>query len=244
MSKVLVTGSAGAIGQPVCRELERRGHQVRALDLMQTPGVRDAMAADITDAQAVKLAASGVDCIIHLAAIPTDAPFERLVGPNVIGLYNVMNAAREAGAQRVVLASSVQVVSRRSGEGLARVEDADPGNHYGLTKLWAEQMGAMYFRHFGLSVLAVRIGWVVRNLVEVRRMREVRRPDLYLSHADAARFFTLAIEAPDIGFAVVYAVGRGGAERFDMEPARRLIGFEPKDVWPEGIGFEVPEHLR
>ena len=244
MTKVLVTGAAGAVGRPVCRELARRGHQLRALDRLPAPGVRDAVVADIADAEAVANAVSGIECVVHLAAQPVDAEFSKLVGPNVIGLYNVMNAARRAGARRVVLASSIQALSKRSAETPASVEEANPANHYGLTKLWAEQMGAMYAREFGLSVLAVRIAWVVRNLEEARRMHQVRRPDLYLSHADAGRFFALAVEAAGIDFAVVYAVGPGGIRRFDMEPSRRLLGYEPEDEWPDGLDFELPANLK
>ena len=53
------------------------------------------------------------EALVHLAAEPNDAPFDVLLGPNVVGLYNVMNAAREAELRRVVLASSIQVVKTR-----------------------------------------------------------------------------------------------------------------------------------
>jgi uronate dehydrogenase len=242
MTNVLVTGAAGTIGQPVCQELERRGHRVRAFDRVPSPGVSDAIVADIIDAGAVRQAVSGTDCVVHLAAQPSDTDFTELVGPNVIGLYNVMDAARQAQTTRVVLASSIQVLSRSApSEGPARVDMARPMNHYALTKLWAEQMGAMYSRRFGLSVIAVRIAWVVRNLEEVRRMLKTQRPALYLSHADAGRFFAHAVEAQDIQFAVVYAASHGGEELFDMEPARRLLGYEARDRWPEGLAVELPD---
>jgi len=47
------------------------------------------------------------------------------------------------------------------------------------------------------------------------------------------------IEAPGIGFEVVYVAGPDAAPLFDLEPARRIIGFEPRDRFPEGIGFET-----
>jgi uronate dehydrogenase len=141
-----------------------------------------------------------------------------------------------------VLASSIQVVGRRpDASGPVRVTDRSPGNHYALTKVWAEQMGEMYARRFGLSVLAVRIAWLVRNGEEARRMLQHVRPELYLSAHDAGRLFALAVEAKDIGFEVVYATSIGGEARFDMEPARRLLGYEAQDRWPEGLGFELPE---
>ena len=104
-------------------------------------------------------------------------------------------------------------------------------------------MGEMYARCYGLSVLAVRIAWLVRDAEEARRMQRMNRPKLYLSARDAGRFFARAIEAAAIDFAVLYAASRGGEELFDMEPARRLIGYQARDRWPEGLGFELPAEL-
>lgn len=243
MARVLVTGAAGAIGQPVCDELLRRGHQIRALDRMRTPGVEDAVVLDLVDREGVRAAARGVDCIVHLGAHPDDADFSLLEGPNVRGLFHVLDAARQEGVKRVVLASSIQALgnwwdmSRRSPAG---PRDGLPSNHYALTKVWAEHMGEMYARCYGLSVLAVRIAFMVRNPAEAERLEQKQVYDTYLSRGDAGRFFALAVEAPAFDFAVVYAVGAGGERRFDMEPARRLLGFEARDRWPEGLGFDPP----
>jgi uronate dehydrogenase len=239
MARVLVTGSAGAIGQAVCRELLSRGHHVRGFDRVPTPGLEDTWVADIAVSDGWSRAMAGIDAVVHLAAEPNDADFSVLVGPNVVGLYQVMNAAREAKVPRVVLASSMQVLGRRApGSGPARVDEACPSNHYALTKLWAEQMGAMYARRFGMSIIAARIAWMVRNVREAEHMVEIGRPDWYLSANDAGRFFAQAIEAPGMRFAILYACSLGGERLFDMKPARRLIGYEARDRWPEGLGFD------
>lgn len=245
--KILVTGSAGSVGRPVCRELRRRGHQVRGLDRVPTPGLPDGdfMVADIADEAPVREAVSGMNAVIHLAAQPVEAEFSRLVGPNVVGLYNVMNAAREEKVARLVLASSIMVISQpRPPQRPARVDEVCPRSHYAITKLLAEQMGEMYARCYGMSVLAVRLGWMVRNPVEGAKMRELDVPDVYCSAPDAGRFFALAAEAEGPGFAVAYAASRGGERAFDMEPARRLIGYQAEDRWPEGLSYEVSDDGR
>lgn len=243
MAEVLVTGSAGAVGRPVCAELVRRGHDVRGFDRRPCDGPHPTLVGDLLDRDAVRRAMRGIEVVIHLAAEPHDVDFTDLVGPNVLGLYHVMHAGREERVRRVVLASTIQVLSRRRGPGPASVEDADPGNHYALTKVWAEQMGRMYSRRYGLSVLCVRIAWLVRDVGEARRMVELGKPRLYLSADDAGRFFARAVEAECIDYAVVYAVSRGGEEVFDMEPARRLLGYEAQDLWPSGLGFDLPPDL-
>jgi uronate dehydrogenase len=245
MALVLVTGSAGYVGQTVCRELGRRGHEVRGLDRVPTPGLRDFLVANVADPEAAREAVRGAGVVVHLAAEPNDCAFARLVGSNVVGLYNVMNAAREEGVGRVVLASTLQIAwNRKPRKRPARVREARPGNHYALTKLWAEQMGEMYARSYGMSVIAVRLTWMVRNAAEAVKMRAMQRQAIYVSHRDAGRAFANAAVAPKIGktrFAVVYVSGPDGAALFDLEPARRLIGYEPRDRFPEGLEFELPE---
>jgi nucleoside-diphosphate-sugar epimerase len=243
MARVLVTGSAGAIGQPVCEELLHRGHQVRGLDRVNTPGVDDAIVVDLVDREGVRAAVRGVDSVVHLAAHPDDADFSVLEGANVRGLFHVLDAARQEGVRRVILASSIQALGKwwdLSRTGPAGPRDGLPSNHYALTKVWAEHMGEMYARCYGLSILAVRVAFMVRNPAEALRLEQKKVYDTYLSRGDVGRFFALAVEAASIDFAVVYAVGAGGERLFDMEPARRLLGFEARDRWPEGLGFEPP----
>ena len=245
VAKVLVTGAAGAIGVPVCRELLARGHSVRGLDRLSTAelGV-ESVVVDIRDRAGVREATRGVECVVHLAAEPNDADFEILVGPNVSGLFHVLDAARHEGVKRVVLASSIQVLGKwwdQTRTRPASVDVASPSNHYALMKVWAEHAGEMYARCYGLSVMAVRVAFMVRNPAEAARLMQKELFDVYLSRGDVARFFAHAVEAPPLDFGVFYAVGKGGERLLDMDPAKRLLGFEARDRWPEGLGFELPE---
>ena len=241
MSKILVTGSSGAVARAVCPALVARGHELRGFDRVPTAGISDMFVNSVEDRGAVREATRGIDTVIHLAAEPNDADFHLLVGPNVLGLFNVLDAARQESIKRVILASSIQVLSRRSRTNMpASVHDAYPGNHYGLTKLWAEAMGEMYARCYDMNVLAVRIAWLVRNRTEAMAMLRNPRPHLYLSSNDAGRFFVRAVDSNHVGFAVVYAGSQGSEQAFDMQPARDLLGYEPQDRWPLGLDFELP----
>lgn len=236
---VLVTGSSGAIGRPVCAELARQGDMVRGFDRVQAEEPQEMFLGEIEQAEHVRQAMQGMDAVIHLAANPYDAPFPELIGPNVLGLYHVLDAARAEGVKRVVLASSVQVVGTRSDRRL-KAEQRAPSNHYALTKVLAEDMGAMYSQRFGLEVIAARIGWMVRDEREARKMQELRLFHIYVSRADVASFFSLSVHAEFSGFSVLWAVGADGRERFDLEPARRAIGYDPKEMWPQGLAFPLP----
>jgi len=238
---VLVTGSAGRIGQAVVKELSARGHEVRGFDIVATPHVRDSITGDITDVPAVRRAAGGVGTLIHLAATPDDDDFlAKLVPNNIIGAHHVLEAAREAGVKRVVLASSGQVVWWQRFTGplpIGADVQPTPRGWYAATKMFLEAAGRAFSEAHGLSVLAVRLGWCPRTAEQVEEIsRTDWGPDVYLSPGDAGRFFACAVETrTPIAFAVVYACSRPvGRPPYDLRPARELLGYEPQDRWPEG----------
>lgn len=163
--KVLVTGSAGTIGQATCRELKARGHAIVGIDLRETPGVDECVVATLEDREAVDRAVSGVTTVVHLAADPIGDDFlTKLIPNNVISTYNIFEAALEAGVKRFIYASSIQVVTGHLSLGsTVRLEDGPAAvNYYALFKLWGEQLGEMMWRKHGLSFIGVRIGYCPR----------------------------------------------------------------------------------
>ena len=242
---VLLTGAEGAIGRVVSPALRAAGFRVREFDhkpdAEHAPDVEDNIQADMTEPGVLDRAAQGVGAIVHLAAFPNPADFlDVLLQPNVVGLYRVLEAARKNNVGKLILASSVQTVNA-AGPSPVSVTTAKPTNHYGLTKVWAETAGEMYSRLHDLPVLAVRIGWFPRNPGEAAQIRDGDEggSKVYLSHDDAGRFFVRALEAEWAGYHTVYAVSRAGdgRPRFDPDPARRVVGYEPQDVFPDGLPF-------
>src|SRR5438067_13198538 len=207
---VLVVGSAGRIGQAVVAELQRRKLPVRGFDIARTPGVNDCVVGDITQADNLRQAASGVGTLIHLAATPDDEDFpSKLLPNNIVGVYHVMEAARLGGVRRLVLASSGQVNwwQRMAGGLPVRVEDPpSPRYWYAATKMFLESIGRGYAETHGLSVIILRLGWCPRTTQQVQEIASSKEAqDFYLSPGDAGRFFACAVEAKsDIRFAIVY----------------------------------------
>jgi uronate dehydrogenase len=239
---VLVTGSAGRLGRAACAELLARGHAVRGFDLVPTPGISDAVVGSLLDADAVVCALRGVTTLIHLAATPDDADFEReLVPNNVVGVHRVLEAARAAGVKRLILASSGQVNDGQqlNGPWPARAEDpVTPRHWYAATKLFLEAIGYSFSMRHEMSVIIARLGWCPRTEEQVREIASDERfQDVYLSPGDAGRFFACAVEAPEsVRFAIIYPTSRPPKrERLDLEPARRLLGYEPRETWPQGV---------
>ena len=242
LAKVLVTGSAGRIGQAVVTELQARGLPVRGFDRVPTPGLADAVVGDLTDAAALRRAAEGVGSLVHLAATPDDADFlTELLPNNIVGVYHVFEAARLAGVRRLVLASSGQVVWHQRFTGPLPIRTTDPITPrawYAAGKAFLEAAGRAYADGHGLSVIVGRLGWCPRNAAHVEELRATTwGPDVYLSPGDAGRFFACAVQAPaDLRFAILFATSKPAREQvYDQEETRRLIGYEPRDAWPEGV---------
>jgi nucleoside-diphosphate-sugar epimerase len=239
---ILVTGCAGRIGRAVVKELTARGHRVRGFDRVPTPNLPDAVIGTITDAAACARAAADVHTLIHLAATPDDVDdvVGDLVQNNVVGVYRVFEAARQANVKRLILASSGQVVwgQRKTGPLPIGVDvQPSPRSWYAAMKLFLEGAGRAYADAHGISVLAVRLGWCPRPGQEKEIAAETWAQDVYFSPNDAGRFFACAVESPTpIHFAVVYATSLPVRTcPYDMEPARTLLGYVPREKWPQGV---------
>ncbi len=243
--RILVTGSSGAVGKPVCKALLAAGHHVRGLDIARSEELADCHVGSVSDMEAVDKAMETMDTLVHLGAEPNECDFmTRLLPANIVGTYNVMDSARRHNLRRVVLASSMQVMNGlwKKVEYPVKTEyGTAPTNHYGVTKVFAEALGHMYSRSFKMSVIVARIAWLTRNAGEARSMQKSPFSiDFFLSHDDAGRFFLKAVEAENIDFCILVAASKWKTRQlFDLEPAKNLIGYEPQDQFPEGLPFNV-----
>lgn len=238
---VLVTGSAGAMGRAVTAELVSRGHRVRGFDRVETAGATESIVGSITDPKAIGRAAEGVEALIHLAATPDDDDFMSLLLPNnIVGAYHVIEAARGAGISRLILASSGQVVWWQRFTGplpIGSEAPISPRGWYAATKVFQEAAGRSYAEFENASVIVARLGWLPRDRVHADELAATDwGPDVYLSPGDAGRFFALCVEAERLPkFSVLYACSKPvRTSYYDAAPARQVLGFEPRDAWPEG----------
>jgi uronate dehydrogenase len=112
VDRVLITGAAGTIGRILRRGLHGRVGALRLLDVAPLgapqPG-EQLVTADIRDLEAVTEAMDDVDATVHLGGIPHEDSFDRILETNVVGTYNIYEAARRQGCPRVVFASSLHV---------------------------------------------------------------------------------------------------------------------------------------
>ncbi len=241
---VLVTGMSGLIGGAVRRRLEGR-YRLRALNRGDLAGV-ETVRADIGDLAAIRPAFAGVGVVVHLAANTSSAaPWAAVLGQNVIGTYNVFEAAREAGVRRVIYASSGATVSGwerdepyralvtgeygRVGEAWPRIthETPDrPSGLYGASKVWGEALARHYCDAYGMSMLCLRIGAVN----EADRPTAPRHFAVWCSQRDIAGMVERCIEAPaSLRFDVFFVTSDNRWGYRDLDHPRAVVGFRPQD---------------
>jgi uronate dehydrogenase len=227
--RVLLTGAAGKIGSCLRAGLRDELDELRLTDVHEpqpppVPPSETFMAADLADSEAVLRAVDGVEAVVHLGAVPGEAAFDDLLGPNVVGAFNVFDAARRAGVRRVVYASSNHVTGFYPvDERLTGSEPPRPDGLYGATKAFGEALGRMYSDRFGLEVVCVRIGAFDEHPSEPHELH------MWLSPGDAVRLFRACLSAPDLDFVTVYGASANARSWWDLGEAARRLGYEPQD---------------
>jgi len=218
--RLLVTGSAGHLGEALMRTLRERGADVVGLDVQASPFTD--IEASIVERAAVRRAMRGVDGVIHAATLhkPHVATHSRqaFVDTNITGTLNLLEEAAQAGVGSFVFTSTTSVFGRALSPGPgapAAWIDEDvapiPKNIYGVTKAAAEDLCELFATRFGLPAVVLRTSRFFPEPDDDRELRDgyadanakaneflFRRLDV----EDAVRAHLLALEkAPGLGFA-------------------------------------------
>ena len=245
--RVLITGAAGTIGRDLREGLRGRHELLRLLDVAEQAPARDAaeeiVTASVADGAAMRAAAEGMDAIVHLAAKPTDVPFDVLLEPNIVGTQRVFEAAVAAGVPRVVYASSHHTAGFWPRSHRMRVTDpVRPDSHYGVSKVFGEAVGRLHHDKHGLQVACLRIqSWTAKPT-------DTRHLASWLSPRDGVELVHRCLVADGLGFAVIWGVS-ANTRSWLVQEDLGWLGWEPQDdgeafaddVEPEppGIGAEL-----
>lgn len=228
---VLITGAAGFVGGHITPILQK-SYLLRLLDIRPVTHTRscETVCADITSFEDMLHACEGVDTVIHLAAEPSiEAPFNKLLQPNIVGVYNVFEAAFRAGCSRVIFASSINaVMGYPLTTSITHDMPANPVNVYGATKCFGEAIGRLYANR-GLSVICVRIGQIRVAGDSFKKVPGDPYAEAWISARDLAELFLLCVSANNIDFDIFHALGRHDSPRLSIEHTCDILGFTPQD---------------
>jgi NAD+ dependent glucose-6-phosphate dehydrogenase len=242
--RVLITGAAGNLGVKLTAHLHGKCELV-LLDRVAGEGIVTADLA-VWDEGWVRHFV-GIDAVVHLAGNPVaHHPWPELIGPNIDAVLNVFEASARGGVKRVVFASSNHVMGGYQHDDVALTPQLPPrpGTHYGTegerrdstpyasTKLFGERVGQHYAEARGLSVVAVRIGWVWRGENTPANLPADRGPwfrQMWLSDRDYLHLMDCCLSAELPGrFVVVNGMSGNAGMRWDLTDTRRL-GYSPRD---------------
>lgn len=248
--KVLVIGALGRIGSSVAPTLFEE-FDVRLIDCKSgTLCGQPVEAVDITDYNAISSAMEGVDCVIHLAIASaraifgSDTKYEREFGDeyrqysnacidvNVRGTFNIFEAARVHGVKRIVYASSLTVLMGAKAPTTNDDMPRTPSNFYSVTKLWGEELGALYSRVHGMEVICLRLGTPHPQPQAEKYQQWLKSPAgkrTFVTYEDLAGAFRQALVAEGVKYGAYTVVSDAEGMIYRFEKAQEF-GWQPQHV--------------
>jgi uronate dehydrogenase len=224
---VLLTGAGGNIGSELRARWEGRFPLLRLTDLRELSVARageEVSTCDLSIWEDTFDLVRGADVIVHLAAIPDEDSFLRLLDANITATYNIFEAARLHGTKRVVFASTNHVTGYYPcDEQIPPTASPRPDTLYGATKAFGELLGRLYHDKFGLEVVCIRIGSFRPEPTNFRYL------STWLSPRDASEILFRAVTAAGVGFLTVYGVSRTSRPYWSNDAAAAALGYSPED---------------
>ena len=237
--RIIFTGGTGKAGRHAVRHLVGKGYSILNIDLkpLDLPGV-NTLIADVTDSGQVFNALTthfgfdgfdegkppaAPDAVVHFAAIPRVLiePDNKTFDVNVIGTYNVLEAAMKLGVRKAIIASSETTYGVCFAEGdkdfhsfpLEEDYDVDPMDSYGLSKVVNEKTARAFAMRYGADVYALRIGNVIEPHEYDRFPAFIADPQSrkrnawsYIDARDLGEIVHLCLQKDGLGYQVFNAV--------------------------------------
>jgi uronate dehydrogenase len=225
LNRVLLTGAAGGLGKMLRGRLVGIAPIIRVSSrssMGEAAAHEEIVYCDLADAAGVDKLLEGVDAVVHMGGQSTEADWETILSSNFIGMINLYEAARKAGTQRIIFASSNHAIGMHPRtERLDHNSLARPDSRYGLSKAFGEDLGALYAYKYGISSLCIRIG---SSFPEPKNRRML---STWMSYDDMVQMIEVGLTA-DYLYEIVYGVSDNTRNWWDNGNALRL-GFKPKD---------------
>lgn len=227
--KLVLTGAAGRLGSYLREPLSKMADSLVSTDIADDIGKlydgETYIKADLASFDDIYKVVEGADMVIHFGAFVDEGPFEKLLGPNFVGSYNIWESAFKHGARRVIYASSIHAVGMYpKNEFIGTDVPHRPDTFYGLAKCFTEDLGKMYWEKRGLESVHLRI----LSCLSYEGVNNARALGSWLSYDDLVQLVTRAIDTPVTGFSVIYGVSNNDRVPVDNTNAS-FLGYRPKD---------------
>lgn len=226
MKRLLITGAAGGVGSVMRQRLASMAEILRLSDigdLGEAGPNEEIVQCDLADEAAVYDLVKDCDGILHLGGVSVEGPFKPILNANIIGMYNLYEAARAHGQPRILFASSNHTIGfYRQDEFIDTTAPIKPDGLYGVSKCFGEALALMYFHKFGQETAMVRIGSCFD------RPKNHRMLSSWLSYDDFEALVHKVFETPMLGCPTIWGVSDNDTKWWDNKQAS-FLGWRPKD---------------
>jgi uronate dehydrogenase len=242
---ILLTGAAGTLGRWLRPRLIDRFGALLSSDIVdggETHANERFVRCDLADGGAVDHLVSGCRAIIHFGGISNEKPFVQIMTANILGTYNVFEAAHRHGVRRIVFASSNHVIGFHTTDTRLDATSAmRPDTYYGVSKAFGENLASLYVDKHGFDVACLRIGSALPEPKVIRAL------STWLSYPDLFQMVVACLTAPRLGLAVVYGASANTRSWWDNAMVAH-VGFNPQqnaeayagEIMPTGVDDRDP----
>lgn len=239
--RILITGAAGALGSVLRKELGQYAEKLRLTDragLGEAAVNEELVQCDLADFEAILALTKDVDAIVHLGGAARENTFNTILQSNIVGCYNVYEAARKNGVKRIIYTSSNHAIGFY--ERTQTIDDSvphRPDSLYGVSKAFGEDLARYYFDKFGIESVCIRIGSCFPEPMD-RRMLAT-----WQSYRDFTQLVVRSLMVPRVAYTVVYGLSDNCESFWDNRGASSL-GYRPQDsaeVYREKLFAATPK---
>jgi uronate dehydrogenase len=223
MPKILLTGASGQLGNHLRNWFTATGRAFLATDIAAPADGAAVAIADLADRAAIdRLMAQDISAVVHFGGMANEASWQTVLEANIMGTYNIFEAARKAGVRRVIFASSYHA------QGMYPVAEVPilpsdpyrPDSLYGVSKAFGETLSRLYFDKFGIECLALRI-CAANNPGTPRDAR------LWFNRDDLSGLVDRALDVPVLGHRTLFGIS-DNPNAFYLNPSDADFGWSPQ----------------
>ena len=224
--KVLVTGASGHLGGMLFKSLADLGYKnLKGTDLKKKNIRKNQkfILGNLKNLKSIINMTKGIYAIVHFGAIPIEDTQLNILQNNIIGTYNLFEAARINGVKRIIFASSNHAIGfHRRTKKLNQHSNQRPDSHYGLSKAFGEELSRFYADKFNIKSMCIRIG----SCLKVPEDR--RHISTWISYNDLTQLVDIGIKHKSIHHEIVYGASKNKKSWWNNSRAYQL-GYKPVD---------------
>ena len=224
--KILVTGASGHLGGMLFNSLATIGYKnLVGTDLKKKNIKKNQkfIIANLKNFQSTLKITKRVYAIVHFGAIPVEDTQLNILKNNIIGTYNLFEAARINKVKRIIFASSNHAIGfHRRTSRLNEHSTQRPDSHYGLSKAFGENLSRLYADKFNIKSMCIRIGSCLKTPKDLRHL------STWISYRDLTQLIDIGIKHKSIHYEIVYGASKNKKSWWDNSRAYKL-GYRPKD---------------